>query len=105
MLDDVLVWTVVTVDPLLSVVTMVLVFVTTTTLGPVDWVSGTVEVLEVTYVDPLESVVEYTTIEVEGKEVEVLEVTYVDPLASVVEYTTMEVDGKADVVDVTYVDP
>lgn len=54
-------------DPLLSVVTTVLVFVTTMTLGAV-------EVLEVTYVDPLESVVEYTTIEVDGK-AEVVDVT------------------------------
>jgi len=69
---------VVTVDPLLSVVTTVLVLVTTTTLGPVAWVSEAVEVLEVTYVDPLESVVEYTITEVDGK-ADVVDVTYVDP--------------------------
>ncbi len=68
----------VTVDPLLSVVTTVLVLVTTTTLGPVAWVSEAVEVLEVTYVDPLESVVEYTITEVDGK-ADVVDVTYVDP--------------------------
>jgi len=69
---------VVTVDPLLSVVTTVLVLVTTMTLGPVAWVSEAVEVLEVTYVDPLESVVEYTITEVDGK-ADVVDVTYVDP--------------------------
>jgi len=69
---------VVTVDPLLSVVTTVLVLVTRMTLGPVAWVSEAVEVLEVTYVDPLESVVEYTIIEVDGK-ADVVDVTYVDP--------------------------
>lgn len=47
-----MVWIVVTVDPPLSVVMTVLVFVTIMTLGLVGLVTGAVEVDEVRYAEP-----------------------------------------------------